>query len=134
MAKALPFSVSQGGEPMRKGQGKKRNGVRQECSPQYGLASLVMIAELGEINGLDLYAERGYAIKRLVERCIEGLKTADYFQHNTGVPQVTDEQIQAWQISWAQPYTRRFPDPKISELIDKAARLNYTTLGGLPSP
>jgi poly(beta-D-mannuronate) lyase len=100
----------------------------------YALAPLVMIAEFGEANGLDLYAERGYAIKRLVERCIEGLKTPDFFQRKTGVPQVTDEHIQAWQISWAQPYTRRFPDPKISELMGKAERLNYTTLGGLPPP
>ena len=100
----------------------------------FSLAPLVMIAEFGETNGVALYAERDYAIKRLVARCVAGLEDPAYFQQRTGVPQVADSEIQPWQISWAQPYTRRFPDPKISALLAKASRLNYTILGGLPPP
>jgi poly(beta-D-mannuronate) lyase len=100
----------------------------------FSLAPLVMIAEFGEANGMDLYSERDYAIKRLVARCVNGLEDPSYFQQKTGVAQVTDPEIQPWQISWAQPYTRRFPDPKISALLSKAPRLNYTMLGGLPPP
>lgn len=100
----------------------------------YALAPLIMIAEFAEANGIDLYAERDYAIKRLVARCVDSLQSPDYIQKRTGVAQVADSQIEAWQISWAQPYVRRFPDPKISELMAKADRLNYTTLGGLPPP
>jgi len=100
----------------------------------YALAPLIMLAEFGETNGLSLYAERNYAIKRLVTRCVSGLQDPTFFQQRTGVPQVTDPKVQAWQISWAQAYTRRFPAPEITELLHEADRLNYTTLGGLPPP
>jgi poly(beta-D-mannuronate) lyase len=98
----------------------------------YALPPLTMLAEFGEVNGIDLYAERDYAIKRLVARCVAGLQDPSFFQLKTGVPQVADAGVQAWQISWAQYYTRRFPDPKISELMGEAKWLNYTMLGGLP--
>jgi len=100
----------------------------------YALAPLMMLAELGQANGIDLYGERDFAIKRLVARCISGLGDPSYFQQKTGVPQVTTPEIEPWEISWAQPYTRRFPDPKISALLSKASRLNFTMLGGLPPP
>jgi poly(beta-D-mannuronate) lyase len=100
----------------------------------FSLAALVMIAEFGEANGVDLYGERDYAIKRLVARCVGGLENPSYFQQKTEVPQVTDAEIAPWQISWAQPYTRRFPDQRISALLAKASRLNYTMLGGWPPP
>jgi poly(beta-D-mannuronate) lyase len=98
----------------------------------YALAALMILAELGEANGLDLYAERDFAIKRLIARCIGGIEDPSFFQQRTGVQQVTTAEIEPWQISWAQAYTRRFPDPKISALLAKASRLNYTMLGGLP--
>jgi poly(beta-D-mannuronate) lyase len=100
----------------------------------YALAPLVMLAEFGETNGLDLYAERDYAIKRLVARCVAGLDDASFFEKRTGVKQVTDGEIEAWEISWAQPYTRRFPDGKISAMLAKVSHLSYTSLGGLPPP
>lgn len=98
----------------------------------YALAPLMFLAEYGETNGIDLYSERNFAIKRLVARCIMGLEDPSYFQQRTGVQQVTTPEIEPWEISWAQAYTRRFPDPKISALLAKASRLNYTMLGGLP--
>jgi poly(beta-D-mannuronate) lyase len=98
----------------------------------YALAPLVLLAEFGEVNGLDLYAESDYAIRRLVARCIGGLRDPAWFERRTGVRQVTTPQIEAWEIGWAQPWLRRFPDPAISELLPEASRLNYTTWGGLP--
>jgi len=100
----------------------------------YALAPLVMLAEFGEANGMSLYAERDFAIKRLVARCVAGLQDPSFFQEKTGVAQVTTPEIAAWEISWAQPYTRRFPDAKISALLQQTLRLNYTMLGGLPPP
>jgi len=70
----------------------------------------------------------------LIARCVAGLEDASFFQQKTGVAQVTDSEIGAWQISWAQAYTRRFPDPKISALMARASGLSYTMLGGLPPP
>jgi poly(beta-D-mannuronate) lyase len=100
----------------------------------YALAPLVLLAEFGEANGVDLYAARDYAIRRLVSRCIAGLQDPTFFERGTGFPQVTTPRIEAWEIGWAQAWLRRFPDPVISALLSKAAWLNYTTWGGLPPP
>jgi poly(beta-D-mannuronate) lyase len=100
----------------------------------YALAPLILLAEFGEANGLDLYAERDGAIKRLLSRSVSGLEDPTFFQQRTGAAQVTTPEIEAWEIGWAQPYTRRFPDPKLKELMARAPRLNYTTWGGLPPP
>ncbi len=97
----------------------------------YALAPLMMLAEFGETNGIEMYAERNYAIKRLVARCLSGLEDPSFFQQRTGVQQVTTE-VEAWEISWAQFYTRRFPDPKAIAMLAKVPYLNYTMLGGLP--
>jgi poly(beta-D-mannuronate) lyase len=100
----------------------------------YALAPLLFLAELGETNGLPLYSERHYAIKRLIARCISGFEDPGFFREKTGSAQVTDTKIQAWEISWAQFYTRRFPNPEITKLMGDAEYLTYTTLGGLPPP
>jgi poly(beta-D-mannuronate) lyase len=98
----------------------------------YALAPLVMLAEFGEVNGLDLYAEGNFAIGRLIARCVGSLEDPSFFQQQTGVVQLTEPEMQPWEISWARPYTHRFPNPKISSLLTKASHLNYTMLGGLP--
>ena len=98
----------------------------------YALGPLIILAEFGEANGLDLYAEKNYAIKRLVARCVSGLQDPSYFVEHTGKPQDMPETIEGEEIGWAKPYARRFPDPEISALLEKARWLNYTTWGGLP--
>jgi poly(beta-D-mannuronate) lyase len=98
----------------------------------FALAPLLFLAEFGETNGLPLYSERHFAIQRLIARCISGFQNPSFFQQRTGVAQVTDPKIQAWEISWAQFYTRRFPDAEITRLMGQAEGLSYTTLGGLP--
>jgi len=45
----------------------------------YALAPLVMIAELAEANGLDLYGSKEGAIHRLVKLCIAGLQNPRIF-------------------------------------------------------
>jgi poly(beta-D-mannuronate) lyase len=100
----------------------------------YALVPLLMLAEFGETNGIDLYAERGYAIKRLVERSIAGLQDPSYFQQKTGVAQVTTPAFESWEIGWVRPYARRFPDPRLSALIAQTSLRSYPSLGGLPPP
>jgi poly(beta-D-mannuronate) lyase len=98
----------------------------------YALAPLVMLAEFGEVNGMNLYAERSFALRRLIAVCVAGLQDASFFNQQTGVSQAMPAEIEPWEISWAKPYTHRFPDPNISALLEKASHLNYTMLGGLP--
>jgi poly(beta-D-mannuronate) lyase len=100
----------------------------------YALSPLVMIATFGEANGIDLYASSDYAIKRLVARCVAGLQSPAFFQEKTGVAQVTTPTMESWEISWAQPYSRRFPDPKLSAMLAQCPNLSSLPLGGLPPP
>jgi poly(beta-D-mannuronate) lyase len=98
----------------------------------YALAPLVMIAEFGAANGLDLYAERDFAIKRLVSRSVAGLQDHTYFVRSTGEQQDLPDTIGGFEIGWAVPYVRRFPDPQISALLAQARTTGYTTWGGAP--
>ena len=99
----------------------------------YALAPLVFLAEMGEANGLDLYAERDFAIRRLVARCVAGLQDPAFFERRTGIAQVPQE-IGGLESSWGTVWTRRFPDATITALISKARYRGYTELGGLPPP
>jgi poly(beta-D-mannuronate) lyase len=98
----------------------------------YALAPLILLAELGEANDIDLYAEDNGAIHRLVKFCEAGLEDPKILEKRTGVAQVVDLPWSGSDIGWAVPYVRRFPDAKLSALIAKAPWVRYTTWGGAP--
>jgi poly(beta-D-mannuronate) lyase len=98
----------------------------------YSLAPLVMLAELGEANGIDLYAENHGAIHRLVKLCEAGLLNHEIFAKYTGVPQTMPPTISGNDIGWAVPYVKRFPDPQLSRWIAQASWLGNWQWGGLP--
>ena len=52
----------------------------------YALSPLVYIAEFGQVNGLDLYAERDHALARLEHLCVDGLQNNQFFEKATGIP------------------------------------------------
>jgi len=94
---------------------------------------LVYLAEFGEDNGIDLYAEQDHALRRLIKRSTDGLIDNHYFEEKSGVKQdAPNGAPTAEEIGWALPYVKRFPDPTISSLIAKASSLNEMYLGGLP--
>jgi poly(beta-D-mannuronate) lyase len=98
----------------------------------YALGPLVMIAELGAANGLDLYAENHGAIERLAHLCEEGLKNPEVFSKATGVKQNMPESISGFEIGWAVPYVKRFPDAQLSAWIAAAGTTRFWQWGGLP--
>lgn len=99
----------------------------------YAIAPLVYLAEFGNDNGIDLFAEKDYAIKRLVNRSIAGLQGSGYFDQETGIKQDTPNgPLSAEAISWAKVYVKYFPNPAISALLSQASSLSYMYLGGLP--
>lgn len=100
----------------------------------YALAPLVMLAEFGEANGLDLYARNHGAIHRLVDISITGLTDTALFVKATGVQQEVPKSVSGDQIGWAPPYVRRFPNEQLSKLIANAKSLSVYYLGGLPPP
>src|SRR5579871_2925878 len=70
----------------------------------YALAPLIMIAELAEANGQDLYSYDNGAIHRLVKVCIAGLRDPGLFAKATGVEQDTKPPYSGADIGWAVPY------------------------------
>jgi poly(beta-D-mannuronate) lyase len=99
----------------------------------YALAPLVYLAEFGEDNGLNLYAEHNYALKKLADLSTGGLVDNSFFVKAAGTQQDTPNgTLAAEQISWAKIYVARFPDPAISKLLAQASSLSYMYLGGLP--
>jgi poly(beta-D-mannuronate) lyase len=110
-----------------------RRGQRALHYHLYAAAPLAYIAEFGEDNGIDLYAENNDAMKRLVDRSIQGLEGSGYFDKATGIKQdLPDGAPSAEAIGWAKVYVHRFPDPAISRLLSEAPSLGYMYLGGLP--
>jgi poly(beta-D-mannuronate) lyase len=98
----------------------------------YALGPLIMLAELGEANGQDLYAENGGALHRLVNFCLAGLEDPTILEKRTGAAQVVTLPYGGSDIGWAVPYVRRFPNPQLSALVAKAPWVRYTTWGGAP--
>lgn len=98
----------------------------------YALAPLVLLAEFGEANGLDLYARANGAIHRLVNTSMAGLQDPALFDKATGVKQEVPRSVSGDQIGWAPSYVRRFPNPELSRLIQAAPSLSVFYLGGLP--
>lgn len=98
----------------------------------YALAPLVMIAEFGEANGLDLYAYSDGAIHRLADVSVAGLSNSELFAKATGVQQEVSAKPSGDQIGWAPPYEHRFPSPQLAKYIANAPSLSVYYLGGLP--
>lgn len=98
----------------------------------YALAPLVMIAEMAEANGLDLYSYNNGAIHRLVRLCIAGLEDPSLFARATGAAQEDADVTSGIYIGWAVPYVRRFPNAQLSMWIAQAHETSFWQWGGLP--
>jgi len=109
-----------------------RRGKRALHYHLYAASPLVMLAEFGMPNGVDLYAENHAALKRLVIVSTHGLVNASLFTQRTGIAQERPEKPSAEAIGWAEPYNRRFPDTVIAKLLQEAPDHSYMYLGGLP--
>jgi poly(beta-D-mannuronate) lyase len=99
----------------------------------YALAPLIMIAELAEANGLDVYPYDNGAIHRLVKLCIAGLADPDLFTKGTGAQQdITGGPYSGSDIGWAVPYVKRFPNAQLSQMVSQADNTRFWQWGGLP--
>jgi poly(beta-D-mannuronate) lyase len=110
-----------------------RRGQRALHYHLYAVSPLAYLAEFGEDNGLNLYAGHNYALKKLAVLSTQGLVDNSFFAKAAGIAQDTPKgPPTAEEISWANIYVSRFPDPAISQLLAKAPSLSYMYLGGLP--
>jgi poly(beta-D-mannuronate) lyase len=100
----------------------------------FAAAPLVLLAELGQANGIDLYKECNGALRRLVLRAASGLEDPSFFEKQTGVAQQPQNLASAGTLAWAIPFSRRFPNPMLQALLAKAQKQSYWMFGGLPPP
>jgi len=98
----------------------------------YALAPLIMLAELGEINGIDTYSQNQHALDRLVNLCEQGLQHPEIFEKATGVQQNMPDKISGAVIGWAVPYVKHHPDAQLSAWIAQAEYTSFWQWGGLP--
>ncbi len=98
----------------------------------YALGPLVMLAELGEANGIDMYVLKNDAIRRLVQFNIGAMKDPSIIAQRTGAAQDIAKTYSGLEIGWAVPYVRRFPNAQLSTWIAQAPWLRFWQWGGAP--
>jgi poly(beta-D-mannuronate) lyase len=98
----------------------------------YALGPLIMLAELGEANGIDLYAERNGAIHRLVKFDVAAMKDPSLLEKRAEAKQDAGPPYAGLEIGWAVPYVQRFPNGDLSVLMAKATSLRFWQWGGAP--
>jgi poly(beta-D-mannuronate) lyase len=91
-------------------------GTRAVVYQAYALEPLIVAAELAAPNGVDLYAERGGALHRLVRFTTEAMRQPSMIAQRVGEAQEWAQSYAAvW--GWAFAYTARFPDPKLKSIL-----------------
>jgi len=98
----------------------------------YALGPLVMLAELGEANGIPMYAMKNGAIHRLTEFDIAAMKDPSIIARRTNAEQDTTGAYSGLEIGWAVPYVQRFPNPQLSTWIAQAPWVRFWQWGGSP--
>lgn len=97
----------------------------------YALQPLVMLAEIGRVNGVDLYSERGCALCRLVKRVTEGLRDPAFFEQRTGARQVIEENPDGRAMVWVAILSRACPeDERLRLMKTKYQPFSGRRLGG----
>jgi poly(beta-D-mannuronate) lyase len=98
----------------------------------YALEPLIMLAELGEINGIDLYAEKDGAIHRLVKFDLAAMNDPSLIATRTHETQSITLPFSGLDIGWAIPYVQRFHNADLSRLIAQASNVRFWQWGGAP--
>lgn len=100
----------------------------------FSVAPLVMMAELGYANGINLYAEQDHALHRLIRLVLSANKDPSYFEKATGKEQEPypdgDDGIPSSRLGWLEPYHARFPSALSEEILEDKRSVASTALGG----
>ena len=76
------------------------------------IQALVLIAELGNHNGLDLYGANDSALKRLIKHTMAGLADSGFFTEKTGKTQSWIGKLNGAKLAWMEPYYDAFAIPR----------------------
>ncbi len=98
------------------------------------LDALLMMAELGAANGLDLYGEAGDALDRLVLATARGYADPAPFAAASGKPQEPNDAFAKYWLSWSEIYAaHRGPartPPEVARIVAANRPLRHRFLGG----
>ena len=106
---------------------RKERALHYHC---FALDPLVLLAEIGEVNGLHLYRERHGALHRLVNRTLAGLADPQWFSDHAGAKQVLPDPLHTDEVAWMEVYQSRFPSPQIQALLQPLRPVIYERNGG----
>jgi poly(beta-D-mannuronate) lyase len=97
----------------------------------YALAPLVMLAEMGERNGILLYQEQHGRLHRLVNRVVQGVSNPQVFAHLANAVQIDPMPPRGGSgLAWVEIWLARSPNPKLTEWIVNRRPVIDPRLGG----
>lgn len=97
----------------------------------FSLQPLVMLAEIGRVNGIDLYAENDCAVCRLASRVTASVKDPAYFNARTGSAQVMEQKADGRSMVWVEVFSRACPaDGGLRSLREQYQPFSARRLGG----
>ncbi|KFG67733.1 hypothetical protein JH26_20860 [Microvirga sp. BSC39] len=99
----------------------------------YAAEPLIATAELARSRGVDLYAEKNGALKRLADRVVASLDDPSFFEKATGTKQEPfpdNGTVPANRIAWLEIYQSRFPSPRVEAVLASRRPLASSGLGG----
>lgn len=97
----------------------------------FALQPLVMLAEMGRVNGVDLYAAGDCALCRLIRRVADGVEDPAFFEGQTGARQVMEEGPDGRAMIWVAVLSRACPgDARIKALKARFGPFSGRRLGG----
>jgi len=111
-----------------------KRGARALGYHAMSLDALVLMAELGEANGLRLYDESGGALHRLVETVANGYLDPGRFAKASGSAQEDNAAFASYYLSWTELYAARFgaqrPVTQLKEILAKRGAVGHRYVGG----
>jgi len=96
----------------------------------FSVAPLVLLAEIGERNGIAMYGLGDDAIHRLARAVARGVEDPGTFERMVGKRQELDGGGKGWNVAWLEPYLARFPDPRLEGLLAPHRPVTHEWLGG----
>jgi poly(beta-D-mannuronate) lyase len=97
----------------------------------YALAPLVMLAEMGQRNGIPLYQERHGRLFLLVKRVVQGVSNPEAFGHLADAAQIDPMPPRGGSdVAWVEIWLARFPDPALTRWIANRRPVIDPRMGG----
>ena len=97
---------------------------------QFSVMPLVMLAETGLHNDVNLYDIRGGLLHRLIKRVLSGLDDPSYFNEKAGNIQSDTTSLNGGHLAWMEVYHARFPNQYTKKWISEFRPMFSRRIGG----